>query len=126
MTRPTLDRAMMVTIACTVLLSMLPVTAGAWMPQTTGTIGAMQPRARTAIIETSRDGAEKTVRGTQDMSLPLFISGMILGVLLGLFLRFRVPQGWHTRQRRRRDIDRLTAQFQALFRESDQGKNHYT
>src|SRR5262249_35902824 len=124
MTRPTLDRAMMVTLACTVLLSMLPVTVDAWMPQMNGTMGTMQPRARTALIETSRDGAERAVTGTQGMSLLLFISGMILGVLLGLWLLFRVLQRWQGRQRRRRDIDRLAAQFQALFRESDQGKNH--
>jgi hypothetical protein len=124
MTRPTLDRAMRVTMACLMLLSLAPATAGAWMPQTTGTMGTMQPRGQTARIETSGDDAERAGRGTQGLSLLLFISGILLGVLLGLCVRFRVPQGWRERQRRRRDIDRLTAQFQALFRESDQGKNH--
>jgi hypothetical protein len=122
MTRPPLDRAMRVIMACLMLLSLVPATAGAWMPQTTGTMGTMQPRDQTARIETSRDDAERAVPGTQGLALLLFLSGMLLGVLLGLCVRFRVPQGWRERQRRRRDMDRLTAQFQALFRESDQGK----
>jgi hypothetical protein len=41
-------------------------------------------------------------------------------------LGYRVLQGRRARQERQRDIDRLTQQFQALFRESDQGKNHYS
>lgn len=122
MTHPTLDRVMMVTMACLMLLSLVPAMAGAWMPQTTGTMGTMQPRGQTARIETSRNDAERVVRGTQGLSLLLFLSGILLGVLLGLCVHFRVPQGWRERQRRRRDMDRLTAQFQALFRESDQGK----
>src|SRR5262249_6190127 len=50
---------------------------------------------------------------------------VILGGLLVL-LCYRVRQGRRARQERQRDIDRLTEQFQALFRESDQGKHHYS
>src|SRR5262249_25773300 len=89
MTGPTLDRAMVTIMACLMLLSVVPATAGAWRPQTTGTMGAMQPRGQTARIETSRDDTERAVRGTQGLSLLFFISG----ILLGLCVRFRVPHG---------------------------------
>ena len=51
----------------------------------------------------------------------LFLSGVIVSILLGLLLGSRVLQGWQGRQRRQRDIDRLTEEFQALFRKIDQG-----
>jgi hypothetical protein len=59
------------------------------------------------------------------MSIPLFLIGVSVGGILGL-LSYRVLQGRRARLERQRDIDRLTEQFQALFRESDPGKNHYS
>ena len=115
----TLHRAMIITLFCAVLLSMLLATAGA-----IGTATTVNPTSRTAVIEVPRDGEGRERRETQDMSIPLFMSGVILGGLLGL-LGYCVLQRWRSRQERQRDIDRLTEQFQALFRESDQGKNHY-
>src|SRR2546427_336169 len=109
---------MMVAIACVVLLSMSPAPAGA-MPPMTGTIGtstSVKPISRTAIIEAPRDGDGREGRETQGSSVPFFMSGVIVGVLLGL-LGSRVLQRWQGRQRRQCDIDRLTEQFQALFRE---------
>ena len=47
------------------------------------------------------------------MSIPLFMSGVILGALLGLLLGYRVLRGWQGRQEKQRDMDRLTEQFQA-------------
>jgi hypothetical protein len=124
MPRRTLYRAMIITIACVVLLSLTPATADA--------IGASAPRPpvpRTVSIETPRDGDEGAVRGARDMSVEYFISGTILGMLLGLLfgphILSHMQRWWQDRQQRQRDIDRLTAQFQALFRESDQGKNHH-
>jgi hypothetical protein len=114
---------MLVTIACAVLLSMAPVTAGAWRERMTGTIGAGSPGSRPVVIEALKHGGERAVSGAQDISIPLFITGVVLGLPLGLLLDSRVLRGWQGRQERQRDIDRLTEQFQALFREIDQGKN---
>jgi hypothetical protein len=58
------------------------------------------------------------------MSMQVFISGLILGILLGVLLCY-VSVQWFSRQRVRctkREIDRLTQQFQALFRQIDQDK----
>ena len=117
----TRHRAMMITLLCAVLLSMAPATAGA-----IGTATTVNPTSRTAVIEVPRDGEGREGRETQGMSIPLFTSGVILGLPLGLLLGYRVLRGWQGCQERQRDIDRLTEQFQALFRESDQGKNHYS
>jgi hypothetical protein len=79
MPRRTLDRAMLVPIACAVLLSMAPVTAGAWIERMTGTIGAGSPGSRPVVIEALKHGGERAVSGAQDMSIPLCITGVILG-----------------------------------------------
>ena len=55
------------------------------------------------------------------MSTQLFISGGILGFLLTL-LGYRAMREWQSRTARRRDIDRLIAQFHALFRQINQEK----
>jgi hypothetical protein len=98
---------------------MSPALAGA-----IGTSTTVKPVSRTTVIDVPRDGEDREGRERQGMSIPLVIIVVILGGLLGL-LGYRVLQGWRARQERRRDIDRLTEQFQALFRESDPGKNHY-
>ena len=116
----TLHRAMIITLFCAVLLSMSPAMAGA-----IGTAMIVQPVSRTAVVEAPRDGEGREGKETQGMTMPLFISGVILGGLLGL-LSYRVLQRWRSRQERQRDIDQLTEQFQALFRENDQGKNYYS
>src|SRR5690348_6960847 len=127
MPRQTLSKAMPVTIACIMLYSMAPAAAGAWMPQTTGMIGPMQSSSRTIAINTPKDGGGREIRRVQGMCIESFISGGILGVLLGLILGSRVLSRmlhqWQSRQEKQRDIDQLTAQFQALFRAIDQGKN---
>ena len=129
MPRRTLCRAMLVTIACVVLLSLSPATAGAGMPQTNGTIAPVKPIPRTLGIDASRDGGGREVRGVQGMSIELFISGVILGLLLGLLLGSRVLshmlRRWQSRKEKQHDMDRLTAHFQALFRAIDQGKKPY-
>jgi hypothetical protein len=56
------------------------------------------------------------------MSIQLFISDMVLGVLLGVLLCYRMVQGRQRRAGRKRDIDRLIEQFQELFRQIDQDK----
>ena len=111
MPRWTLPKAMMIMLCGAVLLSMAPAIAGA-----IGTTTTVKPLSRTTVIEVPRDGEGREVRETQDMSTLLFISGVVLGVGLGL-LGYRVLQAWRGRQERQRDIDRLTEQFQALFRE---------
>ena len=58
------------------------------------------------------------------MSIQVFISGLILGTLLGILLCY-VSLQYVSRQRVRnnkREIDRLTEQFQELFRQNDQDK----
>jgi hypothetical protein len=57
------------------------------------------------------------------MSIPLFISAVILGFLLGVLLCYSVAQGRQHRTGRKPDIDRLTAQFQELFRQIDRDKH---
>src|SRR6516165_1583723 len=84
----TLHRAMIITLFCAVLLSMLLATAGA-----IGTATTVNPTSRTAVIEVPRDGEGRERRETQDMSIPLFMSGVILGGLLGL-LGYCVLQRW--------------------------------
>jgi hypothetical protein len=81
-----------------------------------GTTTTVKPRSQTVVIEAPRDGEGRERIEMQGMSIPLFMSGMILGGLLG-FLGYRVLRGWQGRQARQRDINRLTEQFQALFRE---------
>ena len=126
MPRWMLYRAMLVTIACVMLHSLSPATAGAWMPQTNGTIAPVRPGPRTVAIEASREGDGREVRGLQGRCIEIFISGVILGVFLGLLLGSRVLshmlQRWQSRMEKQHDIDQLTEQFQALFRAIDQGK----
>lgn len=58
------------------------------------------------------------------MSMQVFISGLMLGILLGVLLCYVALQ-WFSRQRVRctkREVDRLTQQFQELFRQIDQDK----
>ena len=50
------------------------------------------------------------------MVMQFVIRGVILGVLLGGVLGYGVARWWQLRARRKRDIDRLIAQFHALFR----------
>jgi hypothetical protein len=116
----TLHSAMIITLFCAALLSMSPATAGA-----IGTATTVKPTSRTAVIEVPRDGEGREGKEMQRMSIPFFMSGVIVGGLLGL-LGYCILQRWRSRQERQRDIDRLTEQFQALFRESDQGKNYYS
>jgi hypothetical protein len=113
----TLHRAMLITLLGAVLLSMSPALAGA-----IGTSTTVKPISRTTSIDVPRDGDGREGREMQGISIPLFIVGVLVGGLLGL-LGYRVRQGRLARQERQRDIDRLTEQFQALFRESDPGKN---
>lgn len=59
------------------------------------------------------------------MSTQMFMSGFILGLLLGVLLCYVTLQ-FFSRQRlheRRREVDRLTEEFQELFRQIDQDKN---
>ena len=110
---------MIITLLGTVLLSM-----GLGLADAIGTSTTVKPVSQTTGIEVPRDGEGREDGETQGVSIPLCIIGGLVGGLLGL-LGYRVLQGWRARQERQRDIDRLTEQFQALFRESDQGKNHY-
>jgi hypothetical protein len=90
---------------------------------TIGSISTTKPVSRTVVSEAPRDVDDNGVRGTKGTSIPLFMSVVIFGVLLRLLLRYRVLQRWQCRKREQRDIDRLTEQFQELFREINQGKN---
>jgi hypothetical protein len=113
----TVPKAVMIMLFGAVLLSIAPAIASA-----IGTTTTVKPLSRTAVLEAPRDGEGREVRETQDMSILLFIGGVALGVGLGL-LGYHVLKGWRGRQERQRDIDQLTEQFQALFREIDSGKN---
>jgi hypothetical protein len=56
------------------------------------------------------------------MAIQLFVSGVIVGVLLGMLLSSRVPQRRQRSVGRQRDIDQLVAQFHELFRQLDRQK----
>jgi uncharacterized membrane-anchored protein YhcB (DUF1043 family) len=59
------------------------------------------------------------------MSTQMFMSGLILGLLLGVLLCY-ITLRFLSRQRlydRRREVDRLTEEFQDLFRQIDRDKN---
>jgi hypothetical protein len=112
-------KAMMITLFGAVLLVMVPATAGA-----IGTSTTVKPLSWTAVSEVPRDVEGRKMREMQDMSILLFISGVVLGLSLGL-LGYYVLKRWWGRQERQRNIDQLTEQFQALFREIDSGKNPY-
>jgi hypothetical protein len=116
---------MIVTITCVVLLSMSLATADVWREQMTGTIGSYSPVSRTVVIEAPRDGDGREIREAPSMSLLRFISGAMVGVLLGLLLSYRVLRGWPFHKRSQCDMDQLVEQFQALFREIDQGKHRH-
>ncbi len=64
-------------------------------------------------------------RGLSVMVMSLFVSGLIIGFLIGVFSCYTLIQ-WLSRQRargRKREVDQLTDQFQKLFRKIDQDKN---
>ena len=76
------------------------------------------------IFAAALEGGWRVERGAQRMSMQVFISGLILGILLGILLCY-VSVQWFGRQHLRctkREIDRLTQQFQELFRQIDQDK----
>ena len=53
-------------------------------------------------------------KGAQRMVMPLFVSGLIIGFLIGVFTCYTLIQ-WLSRQRvrgRKREVDQLTDQFQ--------------
>jgi hypothetical protein len=59
------------------------------------------------------------------MSTQMFMSGLFLGLLLGVLLCY-ITLRFLSRQRlydRRREVDRLTEEFQELFRQIDRDKN---
>ena len=62
------------------------------------------------------------------MSIQVFISGLIVGILLGILLCYVALQYVHRQRLRctKREIDRLTEQFQELFRQIDQDKQQGT
>lgn len=118
----TLYKTMMVAMMCVVMLNISLATADVWMERLTGTRETHSPVSRTVIIEAPRSGDGGEGREAPKTSLRHFLSGVIVGLLLVLLLGYQELQGRPLRQRRQRDIDRLIEQFQALFREIDQGK----
>lgn len=58
------------------------------------------------------------------MSMQVFISGLMVGILLGILLCYISVQHFNRSRVRcsKREIERLTAQFQALFRQIDRDK----
>ena len=56
------------------------------------------------------------------MGIPLFIHGMIWGVLLGVLFGYGMSRVRQLRTQKMGDIDRLIEQFHVLFRKIDQEK----
>lgn len=122
MARCTRNRVLLVMSVGAMLLSMVPAVAGAWIERMSGMMGAYRPASPTVILEIPREQGRSAERGAQGSSLPLLLSGVIVGLPLGLLLGSHVLQGWQSRQQRQRDIEQLTEAFQALFRKIDQGR----
>ena len=59
------------------------------------------------------------------MAALMFMSGLIIGFLLGVLVCYTSLQGLRRQRRRRKkqQIDRLTEEFQALFRQIDADKD---
>jgi hypothetical protein len=72
-----------------------------------------------------RDGRDREGKGVQGLFIKSVISAFVLGLFLGVLLGYSVLQGWRLRVGRKRDIDRLLKQFQALFRQIDQEKHQH-
>ena len=60
------------------------------------------------------------------MSTQIFISGLLLGLLLGVLVCYVSLQILSRRRfhGKKREIDRLTEDFQELFRQIDKGNEH--
>ena len=56
------------------------------------------------------------------MSIQLFLSGAILGLLVGIVLEYCLLHRSQRRKGMQREIDHLVEQFQELFRQIDQDK----
>jgi hypothetical protein len=104
-------------IVCLVLLNLLPVTTGA-----IGTHTTIQSDPRQVVTAAPREVGGREEGGAPGTSIPLLVSGVILGLPLGL-LGYWLMHRWWSRQRKQHDIDQLTAQFQMLFRQTKQGQN---
>jgi len=56
------------------------------------------------------------------MSMQLFLSGVILGLLVGMLPGYCLLHGPQRREGKQREIDRLVEQFQELFRQIDRDR----
>jgi hypothetical protein len=56
------------------------------------------------------------------MAIQLFLSGVILGLLVGMLVSYCLPLRLPRCEEKQRDIDRLVEQFQGLFRQIDRDK----
>jgi len=56
------------------------------------------------------------------MSMQLFLSGVMFGILVGMLLGYCLLHGPQRREGKQQEIDRLVEQFQELFRQIDRNK----
>lgn len=56
------------------------------------------------------------------MSMQLFFSGVILGLLVGMLLEYCLLHGPQRREGKQREMNRLVEQFQELFQQIDRNK----
>ena len=56
------------------------------------------------------------------MSMQLFLSGVILGLLVGMLLEYCLLHGPQRREGKQREMNRLVEQFQELFQQIDRNK----
>ena len=121
-------------LACTaylMLCSLPSATAGTRRVYITGSMTTVQSVARTVVSQASRGGDGEERKEAQGLSIiwdsgvvrfGLLLAIVLCGAPLGLQWGSRLWQAWQGRVRRTREIDQLTAHFQALFRERTQGK----
>jgi len=54
--------------------------------------------------------------------MQLFLSGVILGLLVGMLLEYCLLHGPQRREGKQREMNRLVEQFQELFQQIDRNK----
>ena len=118
----TWSRALALALACGVLLYCAPAMAGPGIGRWHRTIGSLSQVGRPGAVDAPQAGKSRGEARAAAIVV-CFLSGMLLGVCGGIWLSRVVLPWWQHRQQCQREIDQLTTQFYALFRNKQHGDN---